>query len=124
MAYSLTFKPEPLGKLAPTSGTPIAITANLSNSTDGSKATGNTDPSNDLYGNKITIQASTSNVGSVYIMKSGGSKTTLAGVIAVLGGGDTWSIGDYSRNNSYHPGSFFVDVDTTTEYCYGSVDVV
>lgn len=122
MAYSLTFKPETLGKLGPTSGTPIAITANLLNSTDGYKASGNTDPSNDLYGNKITIQASGANTGILYVMKSGGSRTTLAGVIATLNAGDSWSIGDYNRVNVYRAGAFFVDVDTTGDYCYGIVD--
>lgn len=124
MAYVVTFKPEPLGKIAPTSGTPVVITTNLSGSTDGIKPTGNTDASNDLWGNKITIQAGSDNTGKLYVMKTGGSRTTLAGVVAVLNAGDSWNIGDYSRSNTYHPGSFFVDVDTTGDYCYGVVDTV
>lgn len=118
MAYALTSKPEATGKIAPTSGTPLSLTSNLTG------AYGNTDPSNDLWANKISVSTLSSNAGKVYVMKLGGSRSTLAGVLAVLTPGQSWATGDYSRSNTYHAGAFYIDVDTTGDYCYGSIDVV
>lgn len=116
--FQLLFKPQPLGKLAPTSGTPIRATANLSN------AYGNTQSSLDLWANKLEFVAPITNAGNVFILYKGDNTTTdYSGVIRVLSAGQSWSIGDYSRGSGYWVGTFLVDVDTTGDFCYGSADV-
>jgi hypothetical protein len=124
MAYSVTFKPEPFGKLQPTPGTPIRATANLANSTDGLKAFGNTSVRDDLWVNKIEFKADQANTGKVYIGKSGMNTTTLAGVIRVIDPGESWSVEDVMRGNNYHLGEWLVDLSVGTDFCHGSADVI
>lgn len=124
MAYVVTFKPEPLGKLAPTAGAPIRATSNLANSTDGQKAFGNTSPGNDLWVNKIEFKAPAGNTGNVFIGKSGMNTTTLVGVIRVLEPGESWPVTEHPRGNVYHLGDWFIDVANTGDSCHGSADVI
>jgi len=115
--FTLLFRPQPLGKLAPTSGTPIRATANLSN------AYGNTSSSLDLWARNIYVTASATNAGNVFVLYSGGNTTTLVGVVAILAPGQTWSINSSSGGNEYWVGTYLVDVATTGDYCYGGADV-
>jgi hypothetical protein len=126
MAYSVTFKPEPLGKLAPTAGTPLSATANLIGSADGVKPFGNTNSADDFLANKIEFKADADNTGRIFILKSSeaGSATTLATVIRALDPGESWSIGDYDRGNVYRVGAFYIDCETTGAFCHGNADCI
>lgn len=116
-AFNVAANPVVLGKLAPTSGTPIRLTANLT------AAYGNTEIADDLHAHTLEIVASTDNAGRLYVGYTGLNKTTLAGVIKVLEPGESWSISGPSMN-TYWVGTYFVDVATSTDYCNGFAHVV
>lgn len=123
MAYNVTMKPEPLGKLANTPGTPIRITANLANSTDGAKAAGNTNSGDDLWCNKIEIKALSGNTGKIYIGKSTMNTTTMAGVVRVLEKGEVWQLVERRGGNVYRAGDYYYDSDQGADSAEGAVDV-
>jgi hypothetical protein len=124
MAYNALTKPIPLGKLAPASGTPIRLTANLVGSlVDPFLPYGNVNSGNDLLVNKLEIKADTGNAGKVYIGFSGLNRATYAGVIRALDPGESWPLSDIARGNVYYLGQMFVDVDNTNDFCSGSADV-
>jgi hypothetical protein len=127
MAYSVAFKPQPLGKIAPVAGAQVSLAVNLtSGATDGTNAYGNTQSADDFWANKIEIKADSGNTGRVFIMSSNvaANLTTLANVIRALDPGESWSLGDYDRGNVYHVGAFYVDVETTGNFCHGSADCI
>jgi hypothetical protein len=124
MAYSVTLKPEPLGKITTTPGTPVRITMNLASSPAGRAAYGNLSPGDDLWGNKLELKAPSGNAGNVYIGKINMVRATLVGVIRVLEPGESWPVTEHPRGNVYHIGDFCFDSDNAADSVHGSVDVI
>jgi hypothetical protein len=125
MAFNVATKPLSLGKLAPTSGTPIRLTANLVGSlTDPNLPYGNAASANDLWVNKLEIKSVSTNSGNLYIGFAGMVKATLVNVIRVIEPGESWPLSNPVGMNTYHLGELEIDVDNTGDYGMGSCDVV
>jgi hypothetical protein len=125
MAFNVVSRPLSLGKLAPTAGTPIRLTANLVGAlVDPYLPYGNKNSSDDAWVNKIEIKSVSTNSGNLYIGIAGMVKATLVNVIRVIEPGESWPLANPVGMNTYHLGELFIDVDTTNDYGMGSCDVV
>lgn len=123
----LSTNPFPLGRVTvAAAGTPVSILANFPT------FTGNADNGKDLYCNKLIIWGLPSlpsvpfagNTGNVYVGSKTMNKVTLAGVIAIVPPGGSFTLQHDVGMNKYHVGDFWVDVDTNGEGCYATADVV
>jgi len=124
MAYNPVTNPVMLGVLAPTAGTPVRLTSGLVGAlVDPNLPYGNANSGDDLWAQKIELQAPPGNGGNVYIGIAGMNKTTLAGVIKILEPGQQWPIFHYSGLNKYHVGEWFIDADITGSQLIGFADV-
>jgi hypothetical protein len=105
--------PFPLGKVTTNAGTPVALTNNFSSDT---AVTG-------VLTSKLSIQALTDNVGSVYLGYADMNKSTLAGVLAILAPGDGWPYYDATSLGVIKASDFYIDVETNGDGILASFDV-
>jgi hypothetical protein len=98
----------PLGFIAvPTPSTPVRLTSNIGIQT---QQPGILTPTTHLE--QITFLAPTSNVGKVYLVKNGYTRTDPMGVMDILLPGERVSIPDgYARSPGLNPDDVYVDAD-------------
>lgn len=126
--FQPTSEPFSLGKIVVVAaGTPVKITFNFDSATPPASKT-TEDPQNDLYVNKIFVQALPGNTGNLYVgMKTPSvafNKTTGVGVLAVLAAGQSESITNPVGKNTYRAGNFVFDADVNGEGGYAFTDTV
>lgn len=129
MAYTAQLNPQPLGNVTVTTpGTPVQITKTLQATVVGS---GFMCLSTDIVAcNKLVLiaspisQAGAGNTGNIYIGSSTMVRATLAGVIAVIPPGGSYSITNNVSMNIYDANKLYVDSDTASDALYGSIDTV
>jgi hypothetical protein len=99
----------PLGKLAPSAGSPVSLTSNY------------TDLGNEVFAG-IFLQASAANTGNVYILatKAAADKTNYTNVLQILAAGDSFTVTSRAQN-TMTPSQFYVDVDSTGAFAVGWV---
>lgn len=97
----IDINPFPLGAIAPTSGTPLNVLTNFSDLVSS-------------HAKALTIYGPASNTGKVYVGRSTMNRSTLAGVLAVVGAGEIRTIPfNYQGGNNLDLTKFYIDVDTT-----------
>ncbi len=130
MAYTPQLNPQPLGNvLVATPGTPVQITLTLQSTAAGSGNVVNAS-TDEVLCNKINIISSTithtgaGNTGKIYLGSSAMVRATLAGVIAVIAPGGSYSITTNVNLNAYDANKLYLDADTANDGAYGSIDTV
>jgi len=93
--------PFPLGKVTATTTTPARLTANFLSDAE---ITG-------MIASKIDLKALSGNNGDIYLGYSDMDRATLAGVIALISPGGTWSYSDATSLNSINPHDLYIGVD-------------
>lgn len=116
--YNVTINPVPLGKLAPTPGTAIRLTANLTG------AYGNANSAEDLHANRIELTAPAANAGTIFVGTSNMDKTTQVGVLKIIKAGETWSYSNPVGMNTVWVGTLFVDASNGGDSVNGSALVI
>jgi len=103
---SFANNPLSLGKLTVTSaGTPISFTSGFSGVLDYGT----------IRASKLDVQALSTNQNNVYVGYSGMSTTTLSGVVAVLGAGDSWQLDLPDSGNRIDVSKFWLAADTNDD---------
>ena len=92
------------GAVTATAGTPVAVTDNFSSDTDVLA----------MPVAYLSIQALKDNAGNVYIGYSDMNTTTMAGVLYVIGPGESWGVG-HPNVSTIRPRDIYIDVETTGE---------
>lgn len=129
MAYLAQSVPQPIGPVTvPTPGTPVQLTQFMQTITVGSgKMCTATDA---VLCNKISIIASpythtgAGNTGKIFIGQQSMVKATGAGVIVVLFPGQSFSITNNVGMNIYDLNNLWMDADTASDGCIGSIDTI
>lgn len=103
--------PFPLGKVTVTAGVPKQIVENFKTDTD---------IVNKLVA-KVEVCALPDNTGNVYLGYSDMNTTTLAGVIRILGAGDSWNLSSGVKLNFIDVDKLYIDADNTGAGVYSSV---
>lgn len=98
----ITSNPVPLGKVTvAAAGTPVRLTNNFVSDPDHMNA----------LVSKLNVQALTDNTGPVYLGYAGMNRTTLAGVLAIIPQGSTWTFGEFNALNTIKPHDLYLDAD-------------
>lgn len=123
MAFTSQFQPQPLGLVTVTvPGTAVQLTSNLLNFSP-KVTTALTDL---VVANKVSLTASkaagAANTGNVYVGQNGMNKSTLVGVIAIIGVGGAWSWTHNVGLNVYEIDKWYLDADTAGDGVYGSIN--
>lgn len=121
------FNPQPFGVVTvAVPGTPVQLAVNLPGFSPA--VTGAV--TDNIPCNKMSFIANplahsgAGNTGNVYIGQKTMSKTTLAGVVAVIPKGSSIPITNNVSMNIYQFDQWYVDADTAGDGVYGSFDVV
>lgn len=130
MAYCPQSNPQPLGNFTVTTpGVPVQITLALQSTAAGPGYVVNS-PTDAVLCQQILITASpithtgAGNTGNIYFGSKGMVKATLAGVIAVIQPGQSFTLTQNVANNVYDANLLYLDSDTASDGAFGALFTV